>query len=1490
MKKKTLLRSLSVVILLCISIAALAGARLILAAASVSFERLRDDYLALLREKTGFDVSYQALSHSVLAGLRMSNIVVRDLESSAPVLKIRSVKLKWNLLKLISGSIAEVPGELVVSGVSFDYDDFTQYAMRRRFFSLVESLTNKNRRPQPQDFNIQKEIQTLADALFSLPLQLHIKNMSFIYRDAYIQNQLYIAALKINRPENNKSLQWTLSGKNVLSDLTKKNTSWGTLVLGFSAQARLTPLVEDSFAQLRVFPLRESDYTVSPLNMYFSYARDSISLSLMQSMLPFSLTASADPDFENISVKLSASDLNLFDIVKAKKKNLAIHELKSCFISGEYTALWNKTSGSLNYAAEGNLRADFRTFEKGTLAFKFAGDDSRVRIDFIDIESSIVSAEYAGTFDIKKLRPQGTALIRSVRLANGNRISAELYMESFENESLFFIPQLYFGENSLTAVQLRLIGEGLSRDFTFEAFDYSKADIAGPGAIRLNGSFSAGKQNYVQAQLSAENVFSDSVASAAAWFLPEKQAGPLLSFVPALRPYIFSFDLFFSTDFKTFTYNTPYAVIANTQKDNELLLFSLDGTESVFRIGQFDMLSGGQSVQLEANADIASPKEEIFFSASLFVNSLPYSISGVYAPDRFLNISGDYNFSVSMYTDKKGGFTGSLEASSVPLAINNLLFSYSLSLQGEYKSAEDWNIRFNHIDLSESSGRLRVSPRIALSGFAGPEGLYFNHTAYSDELSSLNGNINVLWAFKENVFDSVSLNLSLADTFSSEMYSIILQAYNPEGIKNSAGDFMENVYFSGEAEIRSLPAARFLKLQNQEHGLSGRITALGTAEDLSVQLHIDKASFNAGTSEVFMEGALGLEDDILALSECNIRYGVLNVQALDGNIALEDFSGSLRGNLSGKLSNDIYFREKNFQSPFSFTLSPLDEDKKLPFKQKSFQADLLLSHLEGSFFDTRENYKIQLIRTPGRFDFYAGLFGEIIGGFSDTGELEVKAGKTFPVRFNLQGTVQNDELFLFVDDIAAEGKTFAKLLDLPVFSLYSGSAVGRGTVTGSVFNPLINAEFRGTDMLIGVPDYLDEKMLCKDFRVKTVDNVFSAADSIFVGEKSGARVSLNADITLEKMDFDTLALQVKTIGKVPAAGRYKMPHGLFTGNAQADITLFVDKETVDVRGFIGVESLDAVITLTPDGELPPSGSDIDTIVDLTITADSKSRLFIPSKTNPFLRGIVTQTEPLRILIDTRFGHSAFTGAFTMKGGEILYLNRTFYVKEASAVLNETMEIFDPRLTARAEIRERTADGSPVRIILSVVNQPLSRLNPSFSSIPVKSQQEIMTLLGRIFLADAGEASANPIALLGGLADYGAQVAVFRGVENRLRDLFKFDIFSLRTMFLQNAFMGALSVNSGQRFTVGNFLDNTTVYIGKYFGDTIYADAMLHLAYDAVSAASNENTAGLKFRPEIGLELPSPFGAIRWSIAPELNSDWKLLVPHTSISISWKFNF
>jgi|GEM_PF-1218385 len=1501
MKKKTLSRSLSIVILLCIGCTAFLCAR----AAAASFERIRNDYLELVRRKTGFDVSYKALSPSVLSGIRMSDISVIDSQTAVPILKIRSVKLKWNILKLIRGNTAEALGELLISGVHIDYNDLTQAAIRDRIFSLIKEAEKMG--GGGSDAETAKTLPGINDILFSLPVKIRVKNVSVLYTDENIKNELHFANLRMIRSGENGVLQCSLSGKNSIQPLDQKKRDWGTFAAGFSAQANLTPNFENSFAQLRLSSLKESDYTFPALNMYASYADSTAQLSLMQNALPFSLSASVDPLSQNAAVKLYARDLNLIEAVKVKKKRGFLKQIDSCFVSGEYGAFWDGENKAFRYEADGSVKAAFATRETGTVSFRLTGDESNVRADFIDIKSSVIDAGYSGSFDLKNLRPQGNAHLRSLKLPNGNDISAELYMESFGNESLIFIPQLHVGETVLTALQLRLIGGGLSRDFTFEAYDYSKADIAGPGVIRINGSFAAAEQRYVQAQLSAENMFLDSACSIAVSCLPEKEAAKLSPLIPLFRPYIFSFDLFASTDFKSITYNTPYAVIANTKKDNELLLFSVDGTESVFQISRFDMLTSGQSVQLEANADISSwlhsakhakkrgadsvsgAEGEIFFSSSLFINSIPYAFSGVYVPQKFLNISGDYNLNASFSADKDGVFTGSLSLLSLPLAVNELVFSSSASIRFLYDKGY-WRADIDSIETAEISKKLRVSPRVRVSGVAEPGGIYLNKTAYSDELSSLNGSINILWNFDANVFESLSLNASLTDSFSPEMYSLWLQAHNPERVENAALKFSEHIYFSSEAEVRSAPAARFAGFQNESNTFSAKLTALGTAENLSVQLNIDNASFVAGKYDVRITGAANLENDNLTLSGFDIHYGLLDFKDLNGDFSLKTTAGRLDGMLSGRVSDDMHFKEKTFHSPFVLNLFPLDADDSKPFKEKAFKAELLFPRLEGSFFKPAQNYKVSLTRTPGRFDISAGFSGELEGSISDSGEIYFKADGDFPIHFNAFGIVGKGELSVLVDEISADAKTFSGLLDLPVFSLYSGSAVGRGTITGPLNNPLINAEFRGTDMLVGVPDYIDEKMLCKDFRVKTVNNVFSAVNSIFTGEKTGAKVDLSVDLGLDKMAFDFVSLSAKTLGNSRAAGKYRMPYGVFTGTAKADIALQVDTETVDVRGVIEADNLEAIITLTPE-ELPvQQESEMDTIVDLTVLTGNKPRLFIPSKTNPFVRGLVTQTEPLHIQIDTRYGTSSFTGSFSMKGGEILYLNRTFYVREASAILNESMEVFDPHLSAKAEIRERDAGGDPVRIMLTVADQPLSRLNPAFSSIPVKSRQEIMTLLGRIFLADDGRGNANPIALIGSLADYGAQITVFRGIENRLRDFLKFDIFSLRTMFLQNTFTNALNLNTGQNLNAGNFLDNTTVYIGKYFGDTIYADAMLHLAYDKNLEKREGDTGGLIFQPEIGLELPSPFAAIRWSIAPELNSDWKLLVPHTSISLSWKFNF
>ena len=131
----------------------------------------------------------------------------------------------------------------------------------------------------------------------------------------------------------------------------------------------------------------------------------------------------------------------------------------------------------------------------------------------------------------------------------------------------------------------------------------------------------------------------------------------------------------------------------------------------------------------------------------------------------------------------------------------------------------------------------------------------------------------------------------------------------------------------------------------------------------------------------------------------------------------------------------------------------------------------------------------------------------------------------------------------------------------------------------------------------------------------------------------------------------------------------------------------------------------------------------------------------------------------------------------------------------------------------------------------------------------------------------------------------------RQAENKLRDLLNFDIFSVRTNILQNTYNLSVSKNlSSENLSIGNFLDNTTVYIGKYLGSFLYVDAMLHVTF-ADNIKGFSDTGKLMFQPEIGMELESPFANVRVNMAPDINALLKnQFVPSTSVTLSWKFTY
>jgi hypothetical protein len=182
----------------------------------------------------------------------------------------------------------------------------------------------------------------------------------------------------------------------------------------------------------------------------------------------------------------------------------------------------------------------------------------------------------------------------------------------------------------------------------------------------------------------------------------------------------------------------------------------------------------------------------------------------------------------------------------------------------------------------------------------------------------------------------------------------------------------------------------------------------------------------------------------------------------------------------------------------------------------------------------------------------------------------------------------------------------------------------------------------------------------------------------------------------------------------------------------------------------------------------------------------------------------------------------------------------------------------------------------------VDNAPLLSFTARFESRPSLSQAEIFALMGQ----NVTGTQENPgnIAFLGSGVDILAQFGLVRQVERQLRRFTGLDMFSFRTQLVQNAVFNAAGLNQtpvDRIAGVGNYFDNTTVFLGKYIGADMFAQTMLALRYDETQTASG----GIRFEWDIGIELQSPLFNIRWDFVPTHLENW--WVNDNSITLTWR---
>ena len=1438
------------------------------------FIQVRDVLLSSIEEKTALKIKYENASPSLLRGLKLKNIQVVDSYSDLVLLKINSVGFAYSLPALFTGNIDNVLGDLIIQGISAEYDVNQNKEVLSRISDLVAALSNPEKKSTG----------------FNLPFGVKIYNSTISYFDKNFKVKTRLKNIRLKSGELTNLIMTEINGDVIFYPQNKQFEMIGNLETDFSILGTISSSLDEFAGQLRIFKLSNGNISAKPLQIVCDYSNKIFNAQILQNTVPLHFTANYNLEENNAFVLLEADNFEPFSLIKIKNKKDSLNKFVGTKLSGKYEVSYSGKESKLNYSGKGGISTG-KNLGIDTLNANFLvlGNQDFIDIKYLNVRSDFVSADFEGNCNLKTLQPEGSFFLNYFKLKNGNELALEMYLDHLDKGFMCFIPQVNLGEQFFTALQLDVIPQQNSIDYEMSVYDYSNQMEGIIGSIGANGSLLLDNSTYLQCNLSLDSFFVSSALKAVSFFLDEKASESIKGLSNTVSPYIMSSEFFVSTNFSSITYNIPYSVIANTKKDGEMALFSFDGTESSLQVSQFDVLFAGQEINLTLDADYSAGFENLFFTSNIALNSVPYNLSGTIIDAKRISLTGDYGFSAEILNSKKE-ISGTFAMDSFPISVKNFLLALSINSDFKYSSLSDWNLKINRFEFVDNSTNYKVSPRLTFMGNLNNYGALFDQINFVDATSILTGQGSMLWSFNQDYLTNASVNINLANNISSENFSIECSASNPMNKTFKELNILKDIFLSTQISIKNSPLSRFMSNQKSPNVLNANITALGPIDNPGITVSVFDTSISLGNSPLKIKLDASLEDGQANIFDSSIELAGQKISDLKANFDLSSFSGIVLGNLAG------HFMQGSYSAPFEINISsPMDiPSGEFGFSNliipESFLISLNMKEFLSNDWGNYNDLKLNLVSSTGRIDFFAGKNNSILGSFVDGKFLKIETAHDLPLRMAVNGIIDNSLLDISVDNFYLDFSKAGKFIKFPFFKAISGNAYGNLHIGGYSTDPEFSGDLIVQDLLFSVPNFLNENLYAKQIKIAVEDDAFVLNNLVCRAKKGYVDASI-------RFDFDRWALysvkvDVKTRGSTLVPGKFNMSFMQYEGDAACDLNIFVIlSEGLSVQGSIFAQDVDGTFSLfTGNDDSNNKESYFYTKVDLEMLVGQHGEVFFPSRDNPVLKALINPQTKIKVKLDSETDYFDLTGDLVFRGGSVVALDRTFYLREGRLVLNSAQGSFDPTITVRAELRETDTEGDTVRIYLTANNQKLSMFSPTFTSSPPKSETEILTLLGQIVISDDTSSLRDlGVNLLAGGLNYVAQSTAVKEVEDRLRDLFKFDIFSLRTTILQNALLVGLN-NENNNVTIGNYLDNSSVYIGKYFGNAMYLDALLHFDYNASLVESGRSLGGLSFEPEIGFELDSPFALIRWSLSPNIGSLNNFWIPDVSVGLSWKLQF
>ncbi len=1421
-----------------------------------------------LTSYSGLTISYESISPSIFAYLGIKGIKVTDSQNRV-LAQVKNTKVKYKILPLLKRDFDSIIKSIVIDGVVIDavpLIDFVQQLQEQQ-----NVLTENQEEKAPAD--VYSIINTAIDYI---PKNITLKNLSLNYQNKPIDTSLLVKEIKVVNSENRDYISFNVKSE-VNASFSKSIQANGSA----SFNGRITRDIENSFTYINLSNFAVADYRFNKFNFLISYNNKKLDVHTVQNVIPVDLAANYDFSSGETQILLQTENLIPSALLSQAGNQKIKQALNALSVSMQAGFSYNINDNSISYYADGNVNVGEALFSEGAVVnLKFKGDDKELILQNLSAHGNNINGDINLSLIFKTLQVSGLVDLQQFVLPNGKTISTEVYFDPLTDAGfMFFSPQIFIGEKVLTALQAMVMPQKDSIDFEFEVNDYSHIDQNNQGIIKIDGSYLT-ESNYIQSSVSLESIYLETILSLVGEVLNQKEAEAVTSMLPAISDYMFSGEGYASTDFSSVSFNLPYLVIANTQKDNQFLMLSLNGNEQSIQLNRFNLIYGGFALDATASLDTMPGTTDKFYTIEIISSSIPYNFSGSIMPE-IITVTGDYGTDAQIRLGNNNSIEGFVTFANLPLIVNDATYILSLDTLFDYKKESGPELTLQHLQVEKDDPDSSVNPRLELSGSGTKYGAQIHDISYTDLYSSLRGTSDLTVNFENGILNSAGIQMNIRDDLTEEALVIDANVSNPDNVELNKDNVMNSLYVNAMIQASHFSLNRFMAIRNNDNEISASFYISGTMEHPYATASIEKMSFLLNNEIVSANGSLILEEKDITLNDFTLSGVKWKFSDAGGNFSLNDFTGKMKATMTTS-------GEKNIRMPLVLTVedSYIPENSLFP---EYFTAKLSCPELSGTLFKKPLSFDLFFNYSKDFLSFYSSDNVGFYGNFNKQDGLYASLKTGDIMSAELTGSFEKGSEFIKISNVNVNLK---KLLQNVTFDDFV--IIEQGILKGSltIRNPADTPDFKGafsiSTPLFQMPTVFDQRISTEKILITAANNEFSVSETVY-NLKNTPKFKMSSRVYMNKWAMDRFEMRLTSLSKQLVPVSFKTPVMKIEGDTECDFTLTFENNNLDFSGSFFVENMNIESNLSDLTNLNNEEANNGTMNNFSLTSDIKLSLGTHAALNfnPLLRCIFVPHTSLSCKINTASNTYLIDGSLLLKSGDVAYLSRNFYIKEGAIKFNP-LDIANPQVTIRAETRERDTNGDMIRIILSAENQYLLDFNPVFSSVPPKSENDIKLLLGQIVLADSDSVGK----LMVSAGEYYLQSTLVRNFENKLRDFLNFDIFSVRTNILQNTIQLNDQRNKTKELTIGNFFDNSTVYIGKYLGSALYADAMLNMSASDYHDVDYLSASSILFQPEFGLELELPVINIRWDMAWKLTPGVQLqsFVPATTVSLSWKFTF